>query len=164
MHWISGRNYEKVDTYSWKRQRVFKPSFLFCIILEEAVSPHGYASRFFFLKSISILQYKCCQKILSLPHSGFFELFANLGRYFIFNYREEFHTIMFYSWDYWLNVNGLKPLLRVIYISLSLHKLNIRRVHPIKSSVVDGSKRSSEVGTKPRTQHYVFCEQTVVRL
>ena len=31
-------------------------------------------------------------------------------------------------------------------------KLNIQQVQPIESSVVDGSTRSSEVGTKPMTQ------------
>ena len=52
-----------------------------------------------------------------------------------------------------------KPLLRVIYISLSLHIVNsviyskLRRVHPIESSVMDDTTLSSEVGTKLKTQH-----------
>ena len=56
-----------------------------------------------------------------------------------------------------LNVSGLKPLFRVIYISLSLCIVNsIYGIQPIESSVLDGSTRSSEVGTKPKTQQYLF--------
>ena len=45
-------------------------------------------------------------------------------------------------------VNGLKPLFKII----TNGKLNIQRIQPIESSVVDGSTHSSEVGTKPKTQ------------
>ena len=38
-------------------------------------------------------------------------------------------------------------------VSIAYSKLNIRRVQPIESPVVDGSTRSSEVGTKPKTRH-----------
>ena len=50
------------------------------------------------------------------------------------------------------------PLFRVILhiVIITNGKLNIRRVQPIESSVVDSSTRSSEVGTKPKNQQKQF--------
>ena len=69
----------------------------------------------------------------------------------IFSEKGYLFLLRFLTQCYWFKT-FIESKLHIIFIAYS--KLNIRRVHPIESSVVDGSTRSSVVGTKPKTQQY----------